>query len=125
MYARATEPADAAPVEQVTGPGFRRTWLRRSPADVAAAGHRLAADAAAMIRPDVAVDPAPSDRNCPPCPFLDPCRAMMAGQDPAPILRARYQPRPAPQAQPGRLGGHAWGMGRGAAPPGFQRSSGG
>ncbi|HZC64056.1 MAG TPA: hypothetical protein VE464_20635, partial [Streptosporangiaceae bacterium] len=37
MYARAREPARVKPVEQRTGPGFRRTWLRRTPGDVAAA----------------------------------------------------------------------------------------
>jgi hypothetical protein len=125
MYARTAEPAHAAPVEQVTGPGFRRTWLRRRPQDVAAAGRRLAVDAAAMVAPEVATDPSPSDRNCPPCVFGDPCRAMMAGQDPAGVLAAGYQPRPAPGVQPGRLGSHAWGQGRGAAPPGFRRPAGG
>ena len=48
--ARVTEPARAAPVEQCLGPGFRRTWLRRSRDEVAAAGQRLAVDAAAMIQ---------------------------------------------------------------------------
>ena len=47
--ARAAGPGRRAPVEQVTGPGFRRSWLRRTPDEVAAAGRRLAADAAAMI----------------------------------------------------------------------------
>jgi hypothetical protein len=47
--ARAAAPARAAAVEQVSGPGFRRTWLRRNPDEIAAAGQRLAADAAAMI----------------------------------------------------------------------------
>lgn len=125
MYARATEPARAAPVEQLTGPGFRRTWLRHRPDEVAGAGHRLAVDAAAMVAPEVATSPSPSDRNCPPCPFGDPCQAMMAGQDPAAILAAQYRPRPAPGAQPGRLGGQAWSQGRGAAPPGFRRRDGG
>jgi hypothetical protein len=121
LYARATEPADAPAVEQVTGDGFRRTWTRHRPGEVAAAGQRLAADAAVMIQPDPDVSPEPYDRNCRPCPFLDPCLAERAGRDPSDLLRARYQPREAVVAQPGRIGGQAWGMGRGAAPPGFQR----
>jgi hypothetical protein len=52
MYARAREPARVKPVEQRTGPGFRRTWLRRTPGDVAAAGLRLGADVAEMARSD-------------------------------------------------------------------------
>jgi hypothetical protein len=122
MYARATEPASAEPVEQATGDGFRRTWVRHHPDEVAAAGQRLAADAATMIQPDADVTPEPYDRNCRPCPFLEPCLAERAGHDPAPILWARYQRRAAASAAEGRLGGGAWGMGRGAAPPGFQRS---
>jgi hypothetical protein len=125
MYARATEPAHAQPVEQATGPGFRRTWVRHRPDDVRAAGQRVAVDLAVMLQPDTDVSPEPYDRNCRPCPFLDPCQAERAGHDPSRILRARYQPRPAGGAEPGRLGGSAWGMGRGAAPPGFQRSRGG
>jgi len=96
-------------------------WTRHRPGDVAAAGQRLAADVTAMIQPDPDVSPEPSDRNCRPCPFLDPCLAERAGHDPAQLLRAHYQPREGGGAQPGRLGGRAWGMGRGAAPPGFQR----
>jgi hypothetical protein len=52
MYARAREPARVKPVEQRTSPGFRRTWLRRTPGDVAAAGLRLGADVAEMARSD-------------------------------------------------------------------------
>jgi hypothetical protein len=52
MYARAREPARVKLVEQRTGPGFRRTWLRRTPGDVAAAGLRLGADVAEMARSD-------------------------------------------------------------------------
>ena len=38
MYAQARAPRRVAPIEQRTEDGFRRTWLRRAPADVAAAG---------------------------------------------------------------------------------------
>jgi hypothetical protein len=51
QQARASEPARAEPVEQVTGDGFRRTWIRHRPAEVAAAGQRLARDLAAIVAP--------------------------------------------------------------------------
>ncbi len=121
MYAQARAPRRVAPIEQRTEDGFRRTWLRRAPADVAAAGRRLGADVAEMTREDVEVYPVPSAANCPPCPFFEPCRARQAGRDAQPILLARYRKRPAPAPQEGRLGGRAWGLGRGAAPPKFRR----
>jgi len=119
MYARASHPARAEPVEQLTQDGFRRTWLRRTPADVAEAGRRLGDDVAQMARHDLHVYPEPSDLNCPPCPFLEPCRTMQAGRDEVPIIRTLYRKRPPEPPQEGRLGGRAWGLGRGAAPPQF------
>ena len=120
MYVQASPPPRIEPIEQQTEDGYRRTWLRRSPADVAEAGRRLAADLAEMARPDVGVYPEPSDRNCPPCPFLDPCQALVDGHDAGPILRSGYRSRPPDGPEEGRLGGRAWGMGRGAAPPRFR-----
>jgi hypothetical protein len=119
MYARASHPTRAEPIEQFTQDGFRRTWLRRTPADVAEAGRRLGADIAQMARDDLDVYPQPSDRNCPPCPYLEPCRTMQAGHDEGPIIRTSYRKRLPEPPQEGRLGGRAWGMGRGAAPPKF------
>jgi hypothetical protein len=119
MYARAREPAQLEAIEQRTGDGFRRTWLRRSPADVAEAGRRLSADVARMIRPDVDVAPEPSSENCTPCPFAAPCQAQRAGRDAAPLLRSGYRMRPPDNLDEGRLGGGAWSTGRGAAPPKF------
>ena len=121
MYAQAGAPRRVAPVEQRTEDGFRRTWLRRAPADVAAAGRRLGADAAEMTREDVVVYPVPSPANCPPCPYFEPCRALQAGRDARLILASRYRKRPALVPQEGRLGGRAWSLGRGAAPPKFRR----
>ena len=119
MYARATEPDRAEPIEQLTGDGFRRTWLRRTPADVAEAGRRLGEDVAEMARPELDIYPEPDDGKCPPCPFLTPCQAMQAGRDHERILRESYRQRPPEPPQEGRLGGRAWGLGRGAAPPKF------
>jgi hypothetical protein len=120
MYAQAREPRRVEPIEQLDEDGFRRTWLRRRPADVAEAGRHLGADVAEMIRPGLAVYPEPSDDNCPPCPFFNPCQVMQAGRDAEPILRASYRTRPPVPPEEGRLGSRAWGLGRGAAPPRFR-----
>jgi hypothetical protein len=120
MYARASQPGRVEPIEQQVADGFRRTWLRRSPADVAAAGRRLGQDVAEMARTDLEVYPEPSDDNCPSCPFLDPCRTMRAGRDEQPALRTGYRTRATESPEEGRLGGRAWGIGRGAAPPKFR-----
>jgi hypothetical protein len=84
MYAQAIEPPRVEPIEQVSGDGFRRTYLRRTPAEVAEAGRRLGADVAEMISADLDITETPDDQNCPPCPFLDPCLAMRQGRDAAP-----------------------------------------
>jgi hypothetical protein len=124
MYAQARQPRRVAPVEQHVSPEFRRTWLRHSPDEVARAGRRLGTDVAEMTRSDLIVGPSPSDQYCPVCPFLGPCQAMLAGQDASPILSSRYRERPPDSLEEGRLGGGAWGMGRGAAPPKFRGSEG-
>jgi hypothetical protein len=121
MYAQARAPRRVEPIEQRTEDGFRRTWVRRAPADIAEAGRRLGADVAEMTAADVEVYPAPSVANCPPCPYFEPCRALQAGRDARPILVSQYRERPAGPPQEGRLGGRAWGLGRGAAPPKFRR----
>jgi hypothetical protein len=116
MYAQAREPALAAPVVQEESGDFRRTWIRRSPKAIAAAGLRLAADAAAMLSAGPVAEPSPSDANCRPCDFLAPCLAMRAGRDSEFMLRSGYRTRPPDMLEEGRLGGGAWGTGRGAAP---------
>jgi len=122
MYAQAREPHRLEPIEQRMTDGFRRTWLRRRPADVAEAGRRLGADVAEMTRRGLSVYPNPSDGHCPACPYLDPCRALCGGTDAGPVLRSRYRKRPPESPEEGRLGGGAWGTGRGAAPPKFRGS---
>jgi hypothetical protein len=84
------------------------TWIVRSCQDVAE-----------MAREDLDVYPAPSDDKCPPCPYLDPCLALRTGRDDEPMLRTGYRQRAPESPEEGRLGGRAWGMGRGAAPPKF------
>jgi hypothetical protein len=73
------------PIEQVSGDGFRRTYLRRTPAEVAEAGRRLGADVSEMISADLDITETPDDQNCPPGPFLDPawpCGRAAATADP-------------------------------------------
>jgi hypothetical protein len=121
MYAQASQPGWVEPVEQHVADGFRRTYLRRTPAEVAEAGRRLGQDVAEMAREDFGVYPEPSDDKCPPCPYLDPCLALRSGRDEEPILRTGYRKRAPESPEEGRLGGRAWGLGRGAAPPKFRR----
>jgi hypothetical protein len=72
-----------------------------------------------MARRDIEIYPEPDDRKCPPCPFLDPCLALRQGRDAEQILLADYRKQPPEPPEEGRLGGRAWGLGRGAAPPKF------
>jgi hypothetical protein len=116
LYAVAREPAVAREIEQVAHDEFRRTWVRHSQAAIAAAGDRLAADTAAMLAAPDPAPPNPADANCRPCAFLSPCLAMRAGRDSEFLLRSGYRPRPPDAIEEGRLGGGAWGLGRGAAP---------
>jgi hypothetical protein len=119
MYVQAREPKRTEPLEQLETDGFRRTWLRRDPADVKQAGRRLGADVAEMTREDLDIYPEPSDDKCPPCRYLAPCQALMTGSDAEPILLTGYRKRPPEPPAEGRLGGRAWSLGRGAAPPKF------
>ena len=115
LYARATEPAQADQVVQVSSSEFRRTWIRHSRQDIAAAGLRLSRVAAAMVAAGVSTAPNPADASCRPCPFLPPCLAMRAGRDSEFLLRSGYRQRLADLPEEGRLGGASWGTGRGAA----------
>lgn len=119
MYVQAREPKRVEPLERLETDGFRRTWLRRDPADVKQAGRRLGADVAEMTREDLDIYPEPSDDKCPPCSYLTPCQALMTGSDAGPILLTGYRKRPPEPPAEGRLGGRAWSLGRGAAPPKF------
>jgi hypothetical protein len=123
MYAAAKEPARPDRIEQHVAPNFRRTLVRRSRAEVAAAGRKLAAEAAQMADPGVTPDPSPSAENCSACDYFAPCQALLAEQDAGPVLASGYRQRPAHTLVEGRLGGGAWGLGRGAAPPKFRGES--
>jgi hypothetical protein len=119
MYAQAREPKRVKPIEQLEADVFRRTWVRRDPADVKEAGRRLGTDVAEMICEDLAIYPEPGNEKCPPCSFRTPCQAMQEARDETQILRTGYRKRPPQPPEEGRLGGRAWSTGRGAVPPKF------
>jgi hypothetical protein len=108
-------PTDA--VVEEDGDWCRRTWIRRTRAEVEGVGARLSAETLDMLNADVALYPSPSPEHCGPCRFRAPCLAMNEGNDPGPILTAAYQQRHFDRPEEGRLGGGSWSMNRGAAPP--------
>jgi hypothetical protein len=112
-------PADPDPVVQEIGPWFRRTWVRRTEAEIAQAGRDLASDAVRLLDPAVEIYPTPSPEGCASCHFAPPCQTLYRGEDPAPLLSAGFVARPLEGPVEGRLGGVSWSTGRGAAPPRF------
>ncbi len=124
MYAQARESGAPARVVSDFGPGFRRTWIRRSPVEVAGAGRQLASEAREMFATEVAAYPSPSEPVCAVCPFDAPCLALYEGRDPAPILGSSYRTRPPEEPVGGRIGRATWSIGRGAAPPRFPAGNG-
>jgi hypothetical protein len=121
LYAHATEPDAPERVRHDTGPWFRRTWIRRSRAEISQAARQLAVEAGALFDPDVAIYPSPSAAACGRCPFAAPCLARYEGREDEAeaILVSSYRSRPEDGPVPGRLGGVTWSTGRGAAPPTF------
>jgi hypothetical protein len=114
--------AGAARAEAVTTQGnqlFRRTQVRREPAELQDMGARLAAEALDMVDPGLRLYPSPSPEHCGGCQFVAPCLAMEQGGDVEAVLAAGYRDRGPERVEPGRLGGATWGTGRGAAPPRF------
>ena len=107
----------AEAVVQESGEWFRRTWIRRTRAEIESVGDRLSAEVLDMLDPGLALYPSPSPEHCGPCHYRAPCLAMNEGNDPAPILDAAYQERAFDRPEEGRLGGGSWSMNRGAAPP--------
>jgi hypothetical protein len=97
---------------------FRRTRILRDPAELAAMGARLAAEALDLIDPGLRVYPSPAPEHCGGCRFVAPCLAVERGDVQA-VLAAGYRDRGPERVEPGRLGSATWGTGRGAAPPRF------
>jgi hypothetical protein len=106
----------------VQGDGeFRRTRIPRDPAELEAMGARLAAEALDMVDPGLRLYPNPAPEHCGACQFVAPCVAMERGGDVPAVLAAAYRDRGPERVEPGRLGAATWGVGRGAAPPRFDR----
>jgi hypothetical protein len=102
---------------------FRRTRIRRSEAELAAAGADLAAEVVAATNPDLQIYPSPAPEVCSRCSYRAPCLIVNQGQDPTAELSTSYRQRSLEVVQEGRLGGVTWSMNRGAAPPPWARKS--
>ncbi|MDQ6840590.1 MAG: hypothetical protein M3137_20210 [Actinomycetota bacterium] len=120
VSAAAAEPESAPRTEVEEGPGFRRTWIRRTNLETEAAASRLSREAVTMVDPNLFPAPNPSDEQCQHCAYVRPCLALNQGQDPAGVLVDQYRLRPSGPERSERLGRVTWGFGRGAAPPLFE-----
>ena len=96
---------------------FRRTQIRRSAAELAAAGLNLATEVSIATRATVDVYPSPAPAVCGCCSYRSPCLMLNQGHDITEELSTSYRQRPAEPIEEGRLGGVTWSMNRGAAPP--------
>jgi hypothetical protein len=112
---RTSRSHDTSHVEDFTAGPLRRTLIRRSRAEIAAAGTLIGAEAIQMIG-DPAITPTFAS-HCRTCEFIPPCLALVKGTDPEPTLAADYRRHPGEDQAKPRLGQSTWGFGRGAAPP--------
>jgi hypothetical protein len=115
LVARTSRTDESGPIEQFTAGPLRRTRIRRSRAEIAAAGALIAGEAIEMSRQPAIYPTFAAD--CGACEFCGPCLALVEGTDPEPMLAADYRRRPAEDQRKPRLGQSTWGFGRGAAPP--------
>lgn len=121
MYARTA----AVPRERMSAEGtdgFRRTRIPRSAAELAMAGTHLAAEARAATSMDLEIYPTPAPEICAQCSYSAPCLVLNEGGDAETELARSYRQRAPEEIEEGRLGGGAWSMNRGAAPPKWPRS---
>jgi hypothetical protein len=95
---------------------FRRTWIRRGAAELAAAGADLAAEASTATSTDLAIYPSPALEVCARCAYRPPCLILNQGGEVSAELSRSYRHRAPEPIQEGRLGGITWSMNRGAAP---------
>jgi hypothetical protein len=115
LGARRPTTRDGGRFEQRTAGLVRRTRIRRSRDEIAAAGDFLAAEAVDMVgAPAVYPNPGP---HCLTCEFMAPCLSMFEGNDPEPVLATHFRRHADNREQKPRLGQATWGFGRGAAPP--------
>jgi hypothetical protein len=110
-------PPDPAVMSSQGDREFRRTRILRDPAEVAAMGARLAAEALDMVDPGLRLYPHPAPEQGGSCQFVAPCLTLERGGDVRAALETAYRDRGPERVEPGRLGSATWGTGRGAAPP--------
>ena len=108
-------------LSQRSAGAFRRTQIPRTRAELTGFGNRLALQAADMVTDSLPLYPSPSQQNCGRCAYRAPCIAVNEGTGAEAVLASSYRLRPPPPSDEGRLGGGAWSLGRGAAPPRFGR----
>jgi hypothetical protein len=72
---------------------FRRTYVSRARSSIEQIGEAIARDTVATTASDAPTVPRHSPDNCLRCPYGEPCDAMDAGLDVAPVLAARYRKR--------------------------------
>lgn len=72
---------------------FKRVHITKRPQAIAAFGRRLQDTIADMVDPGVRIYPSPSWFRCSWCPFLEPCKLLQDGINPAPTLQFAFQKR--------------------------------
>ena len=115
LSARSSRSGESGHIEEATAGLLRRTRIRRSRAEIGAAGALIGAEAIQMFS-EPAIYPTFA-AHCQTCEFIAPCLAIVQGTDPEPLLAAKFRPHPADDQRKPRLGQSTWGFGRGAAPP--------
>ena len=115
LSARTSRSDESGQIEQSTAGLVRRTRIRRSRAEIGAVGALLGAEAVEMCGAPATYPTFAA--HCQACEFLAPCRAIVEGTDPEPLLAAKFRLRAGDDQRKPRLGQATWGFGRGAAPP--------
>ena len=116
VQARASRVVGASRMEQRTAGVLRRTRIRRTRDEIAAAAGLIAAEAVDMTS-DPAVYPTFA-AHCRDCEFAAPCLVMIEGADPGPVLAADFRRRVETNPSPG------WVSPRGASAGAPHRRSG-
>ncbi|HEV7862050.1 MAG TPA: hypothetical protein VGR20_05090, partial [Acidimicrobiia bacterium] len=96
-------------VQRESGIWFRRTVIPRPRPEIESAGEWVAEESRRMTRAGLECYPTPALSTCTPCEFQAPCRALMEGENPEPVLAEAYRARPPRDFEEGRLGS-VWGF---------------
>lgn len=115
LLARTARTDDPTRVEQYTAGLLRRTYIRRSRAEISLVPVLIGAEAIDMTG-DPAIYPTFA-HHCQICEFSSPCLALIEGTDAETILAQGFRRQPTEDLAKPRLGQSTWGFGRGAAPP--------